>query len=53
MEFEKAKQILNANKSKKYSDDEIKEIIKLLEVFMVISINNLIRKKDDKCNSIR
>lgn len=54
MEFEKAKKILNAKKSIKYTDDEIKEITKLLEVFKAISVNNLVRKNsDEKCNSIR
>ncbi len=54
MEFEKAKKILNEQNELKYSDEEISEIIKLLEVFAKVEINNLLNKKTyEKCNSLR
>ena len=45
MEFDKAKQILNAKNSKQYTDEQIREIVTLLEVFKTISINNLLKKE--------
>lgn len=54
MEFEKAKQILNTESEKKYTDQEVSEILKLLTVFTEVMINNLLNKKaDEKCNSVR
>ncbi len=54
MEFEKAKQILNKESEKKYTDHEVSEILKLLSVFTEVMINNLLNKKvDEKCNSVR
>lgn len=54
MEFEKAKKILNEQNELKYSDEEIIEIIKLLEVFTKVEINNLLNKNaDEKCNPLR
>jgi len=54
MEFEKAKQILNRNKLKKYTDQEIIDIIKILEVFTDVWVNNLLKSiKNEKCNSVR
>ena len=54
MEFEKAKQILNENELKKYTDQEIIEIIKILEVFTDVWVNNLLKSiKNEKCNSVR
>ena len=54
MEFEKAKKILNEQNELKYSDEEITEIIKLLEVFTKVEINNLLNKNaNEKCNSLR
>jgi hypothetical protein len=54
MEFEKAKQILNVNKLKKYTDQEIIDIIKILEVFTDVWVNNLLKSiKNEKCNSVR
>jgi hypothetical protein len=54
MEFEKAKKILNEQNELKYSDEEIIEIIKLLEVFTKIEINNLLNKNaNEKCNPLR
>ena len=53
MEFEKAKQILNGNKLKKYTDQEIIDIIKILEVFTDVWVNNLLKSiKNEKCNSL-
>jgi hypothetical protein len=46
MEFEKAKQILNKESEKKYTDQEISEILKLLKVFTDVMINNLLNKQD-------
>ena len=54
MEFEKAKKILNEQNELKYSDEEITDIIKLLEVFTKVEINNLLNKNaNEKCNSLR
>ena len=54
MEFEKAKQILNENELKKYTDQEIIEIIQILEVFTDVWVNNLLKSiKNEKCNSVR
>lgn len=54
MELEKAKKILNEQNELKYSDEEITEIIKLLEVFTKVEINNLLNKNaNEKCNSLR
>jgi hypothetical protein len=54
MEFEKARQILNKDKENKYTDEEVIEILKLLNVFTEVIIHNLLNKKaDEKCNSVR
>lgn len=54
MEFEKAKQILNSESEKKYTDEEVSEILKLLTVFAEVTVNNLLKKRaDEKCNSVR
>ena len=53
MEFEKAKQILNREKTNKYTDKEIKEIIQILGVFADIWISNELKTiKNEKCNSL-
>ena len=53
MEFEKAKQILNTESEKKYTDQEIIEIMKMLEVFADAWANNLLKStKNEKCNSL-
>jgi hypothetical protein len=53
MEFEKAKQILNREKTNKYTDKEIKEIIQILGVFVDIWISNELKTiKNEKCNSL-
>ncbi len=54
MEFEKAKQILNKDREKKYTDEEVSEILKLLTVLAEVMIKNLLKEKaDEKCNSVR
>ena len=54
MELEKAKQILKEAKAKQYTDDEIQEMLKFLNVFKEVMINNLLKEKaDEKCNSVR
>jgi hypothetical protein len=54
MEFEKAKQILNKYKKYKYTDEEVTEILKLLNVFVEVTIKNLLQEKaDEKRNSVR
>ena len=53
MEFEKAKQILNTETEKKYTDQEIIEIMQMLEVFAGVWVNNLLKlSKNEKCNSL-
>ncbi|NBW28694.1 MAG: hypothetical protein EBR38_09020 [Flavobacteriaceae bacterium] len=54
MELEKAKKILNEQNGMKYSDEEIIEIIKILEVFTKVEVNYLLNKKThEKCNPLR
>ena len=54
MELEKAKKILNEQNGMKYSDEEIIEIIKILEVFTKVEVNYLLNKKEnEKCNPLR
>jgi len=43
MELERAKQILNKEKTKQYTHEEVKEILKFLSVLAKISINNLLK----------
>lgn len=53
MEFEKVKQILNTESEKKYTDQEIIELMQMLEVFADVWVNNLLKsKKNEKCNSL-
>jgi hypothetical protein len=53
MEFEKAKQILNTESEKKYTEQEIIEIIQMLEVLADVWVNNLLKStKNEKCNSL-
>lgn len=53
MEFEKAKQILNTESEKKYTDQEIIEIMQMLEVFADVWAKNLLKStKNEKCNSL-
>jgi hypothetical protein len=53
MEFEKAKKILNTESDKKYTDQEIIEIMQILEVFADVWVNNLLNStKNEKRNSI-
>jgi hypothetical protein len=54
MELEKAKKILNEQNGMKYSDEEIIEIIKILEVFTKVEVNYLLNKNsNEKCNPLR
>jgi hypothetical protein len=41
MEFEKAKQIVNKNRDKKLTDQQIKEVLALAEMLANCTINNL------------
>lgn len=53
MHFEKAKQILNQDKGKKYTDKEIEQIIQLLELFKDVWIANLLKStENEKCDSL-
>ena len=53
MEFEKVKQILNTESEKKFTDQEITEIMQMLEVFADVWVNNLLKStKNEKCNSL-
>lgn len=53
MQFEKSKHILNQNKEKKYTDEEIVQIIQLLEVFKDVWIANLLKlTENEKCDSL-
>lgn len=47
MEFEKAKQILNNEKVNKYTDQEIKEIVQILDVFVDVWITNGLKKEKE------
>jgi hypothetical protein len=46
MEFKMAKQILNKNRDKELTDEEIIEILKFIEVLVEISVNNFLKIKD-------
>jgi hypothetical protein len=48
MEFEKAKQILNTESEKKFTDQEIIEIMQILEVFADVWVNNLLKSIKNK-----
>lgn len=53
MELEKAKQILNTQKEEKYSDDEVKETLKLLSVLADVLVNNWLKeKRNEKSHNI-
>jgi len=53
MEFEKVKQIISRESNKKYTDQEIIEIMQMLEVFADVWINNLLKStKNEKRNSL-
>ena len=46
MEFKKAKQILNKNRDKKLTDEEIIEIMKIIQVFAKLTVKNLLESKN-------
>jgi len=48
LDFKKAKQILNKDRDKKFTDEEIIEIIKFIEVLANVSVNNLLKSKNNK-----
>lgn len=45
MELEKARQILKQVNAKQYTDDEIKEILKFLNILAKVSIDNILKKQ--------
>ena len=48
MEFKKAKQILNKNRDKKLTDEEIIEIMKIMEVFVKLIVKDLLESRKNK-----
>ncbi len=46
MELEKAKQILNAQNAKQFSDEEIIQMVEFLTILAEVSINNLFKKNN-------
>ncbi len=48
MEFKKAKQILNKSRDKKLTDEEVVEIMKIMEVFVKLEVNYLLKSRNKK-----
>jgi hypothetical protein len=48
MEFKRAKQILNKNRDKKLTDEEVVEIMKIMEVFVKLEVNYLLKSRNKK-----
>ena len=48
MEFKRAKQILNKNRDKKLTDEEVLEIMKIMEVFVKLEVNYLLKSRNKK-----
>lgn len=48
MEFKRAKQLLNKNRAVKLTDEEIIEIMKIMEVFVKLAVNDLLKSRDKK-----
>ena len=48
MEFKRAKQLLNKNRDVKLTDEEIIEIMKIMEVFVKLAVNDLLKSRDKK-----
>jgi hypothetical protein len=48
MEFKRAKQILNKNRDKKLTDEEIVEIMKIMDVFVKLAVNDLLKSRNKK-----
>ena len=44
MELKKAKEILNTHNENNYSDEEIIQVLKFLNIIASVSINNLFKK---------
>ena len=54
MNLEKAEQIVNKNRNKKLTENQIKEVIALAELLASCTIINLNKGiKNEKCNSLR
>jgi agmatine/peptidylarginine deiminase len=54
MELEKAKKILNKNRNKEPTNNQIQEIIALAELLALCTITNLKKGiKNEKCNTLR
>jgi hypothetical protein len=52
MEFKKAKQILNKNRDKKLTDEEIVEIMKIMGVFVKLIVKDLLESRKNKNKKI-
>lgn len=46
MEFKKAKQILNKDREKKLTDEQIIEILKFVGLLAEISVNNFLKSRN-------
>jgi hypothetical protein len=54
MEFEKAKKILNKNRTKKLTDSQIREAMKLAELLANCTITNLKKEcQHEECDTLR
>jgi agmatine/peptidylarginine deiminase len=54
MDLEQAKQIVNKNRDKKLTENQIKEVIALAELLASCTIINLKKGiKNEKCNTLR
>lgn len=47
MELKKAKQILNKNRDKKLTDEQVIEILKFIELLADISVNNFLKSMNE------
>jgi hypothetical protein len=47
MELNKVKQILNKNREKKLTDEEVIEIMKFVELLADISVNNFLKSMNE------
>lgn len=47
MELKKAKQILNNNRDKKLTDEQVIEILKFVELLADISVNNFLKSMNE------
>lgn len=51
MELKKAKQILNKDRDKKFTDEEIIEIMKFIKVLAEVSVKNFLKSMKNKKNN--